>query len=80
MPHEIFEKFFTTEEMERICLESNKYARQKSNHSFMTTIKKLKSLIAVLLANGYNISMTRNVLAEKGGRSKSNGHSADHQK
>ena len=26
VPHEIFEKFFTTEEMERKCLESNKYA------------------------------------------------------
>ena len=38
LPHEIFENFSTTEEMERICLESNKYARYKSNHSFMMTI------------------------------------------
>ena len=30
LPHKIFEKFLTTEEMERICLESNKYARYKS--------------------------------------------------
>ena len=41
-PHEIFEKFLTTEEMERRCLESNKYARYKSNRSFMVTIKTLK--------------------------------------
>ena len=48
LPHEIFEKFFTTEEMERIRLESIKYARHKGNHSFMMTIKKLKSFILVL--------------------------------
>ena len=54
MPHEIFDKFFTTEEMERICLESNKYVRHKGNHSFMMTIKKLKSFIAILLLSGYN--------------------------
>ena len=30
VPHEIFEKFFATEEMERICLESNKYARHQA--------------------------------------------------
>ena len=42
LPHEIFEKFLTTEEMERIFLESNKYAKYKSNRSFMMTIKKLK--------------------------------------
>ena len=39
---EIFEKFLTTEEMERICLESNKYPQYKSNRLFMMTIKKLK--------------------------------------
>ena len=55
VPHEIFEKFFTTEKMERICLESNKYARHKGNHSFMMTIKKLKSFIAILLLSGYNL-------------------------
>ena len=54
VPHEIFEKFFTTEEMERIYLESNKYARHKGNHSLMMTIKKLKSFIAILLLSGYN--------------------------
>ena len=54
LPHEIFEKFFTTEEMERICLESNKYARHKGNHSFMITIKQLKSFIAILLLSDYN--------------------------
>ena len=54
VPHEIFEKFFTTEEMERICLESNKYARHKGNHSFMMTIKKLKSFMAILLLSNYN--------------------------
>ena len=40
--------------MKRICLESNKYARHKGNHSFVITIKKLKSFIAILLLNGYN--------------------------
>ena len=54
LPHEIFEKFLTTEEMERICLQSNKYARYKSNLSFMMTIKKLKSFIAILVLSGYN--------------------------
>ena len=49
LPHEIFEKFFTTEEMERICLETNKYARHKGNHAFVMTIKKLKSFIAILM-------------------------------
>ena len=39
LPHEIFEKFLTTEEMERIYLESNKYGRYKSKRSFMMTIK-----------------------------------------
>ena len=42
LPHEIFEKFLTTEEMERICLKSNKYSQYKTNHSFMITIKKVE--------------------------------------
>ena len=54
LPHEICKKFFTTEEMERMYLESNKYARHKGNHSFMMTTKKLKSVIAILLPSGYN--------------------------
>ena len=54
LPHEIFEKFFTNEEMERICLETNKYARHKGNHAFVMTIKKLKSFIAILMLSGYN--------------------------
>ena len=54
LPHEIFEKFLTTEEMEKICLESNKYPRYKSNRSFMMTIKKLKSFIAILVLSGSN--------------------------
>ena len=54
LPHEIFEKFLTTEGIERICLESNKYARYKSNHSFMMTIKNLKSFIAIFVLSGYN--------------------------
>ena len=52
--HEIFEKFMTTEEIERICLESNKYARYKSNRSFMMMIIKLKYFIAILVLSGYN--------------------------
>ena len=35
-------------------MELNKYARHKGNHSFMMTIKKLKSFIAILLVNVYN--------------------------
>ena len=54
VPHEIFEKFFTTEEMERICLETNKYSQHKGNYSLMMTVKKLKSFIAILLLSGYN--------------------------
>ena len=54
LPHEIFEKFFTTKEMEKIRLESNKYPRYKSNRSFMMTIKMLKSFIAILVLSGYN--------------------------
>ena len=54
LPHEIFEKFLTTEELEKICLESNKYPRYKSNRSFMMNIKKLKSFIALFLLSGYN--------------------------
>ena len=42
LPHEIFEKFLMTKEMEKICLKSNKYPQYKSNCSFMMTIKKLK--------------------------------------
>ena len=53
LPHEIFEKFFTTEQMERICLESNTYAWHKGNHTFMMTIKKLKSFIGILLLSDY---------------------------
>ena len=54
LPHEIFERFFTTEEMEKIDLESNKYARHKGNHSFTITIKKLKPFIPILLLSDYN--------------------------
>ena len=52
LSHEIFEKIFTTEKMEKMCLESNKYTRHKSNQSFMMTIKMLKSFIAILLLSG----------------------------
>ena len=54
LPHEIFEKFLTTEEMEKMCLKSNKYPRYKSNRSFMMTIKNLKSFIAIFVLSGYN--------------------------
>ena len=40
--------------MEKICLESNKYPRYKSNRSFMMTTKKSKSFIAILVLSGYN--------------------------
>ena len=35
-------------------LESNKYPRYKSNRSFMMTIKKSKSFIAILVLSSYN--------------------------
>ena len=54
LPHEIFEKLLITEEIEKICMEPNKYARYKSNRSFMMTIKKLKSFIAIPVLSGYN--------------------------
>ena len=54
LAHEIFGKFLTTEEIEGICLESNNYARYKSNSSSIMTIKKLKSFIAILVLSGYN--------------------------
>ena len=54
LPHEMFEKFLTNEEMERIGVESNKYIRYKSNRSFIMTIKKLKSFIAILVLSGCN--------------------------
>ena len=53
-PHQIFELFFTHDEMERICLESTSYARQKGNHVFTMTIDKFKSFLAILLLSGYN--------------------------
>ena len=52
-PHEIFELFLTNEEMERICLESTRYARFKGDHSFTMTLDKLKAFIAILLVSGY---------------------------
>ena len=54
LPHEIFEKFLTIKEMEKICLESNRYPRYKTNRSFMMNIKKLKSFIAIVVLSGYN--------------------------
>ena len=54
LPHEIFEKFSITEQMEKVRLESNKYPRYESNRSFMMTIKKLKSFIAILVLSGHN--------------------------
>ena len=49
LSHEIFEKFLTTEEMERICLESNKYTRFKSDRSFMMTINTRRTAIFTYL-------------------------------
>jgi len=39
--------------MERICNESNAYARRKGNHSFKLTLPKLKSFIDMLILSGY---------------------------
>ena len=52
-PHEIFERFITNEELNRICEESTKYARMNGNHNFVMTIEKLKSFLAILLVSGY---------------------------
>ena len=52
-PYQMFEKFFTIEEIERICEESNKYAQSKGNHVFKMTPERLRSFIAILLLSGY---------------------------
>ena len=53
-PYQIFELFLTDDKMQRICLESTNYARQKGNHVFTMTIEKFKSFLAILLLSGYN--------------------------
>ena len=53
-PHQLFEKFLTVEEIERICEESNKYAQSKGNHVFEMTPERLQSFIAILLLSGYS--------------------------
>ena len=79
LPHEIFKKILAIEEMERICLKSNKYAQHKGNHLFMMTKKSLSHLCHPCAERLQSIAMTRNVLAENGGQPKPNGHSADDQ-
>ena len=45
LPHQIFEKFFTMEEIEHICQESNKYAQSRENSTFKMTPKCYKHLL-----------------------------------
>ena len=52
-PHQLFEKFITNEELKRICDESTRYARQKGNHYFIMTERKLKSFLAIIILSGY---------------------------
>ena len=40
--------------MERVCNESNKYARSKRNASFEMTPRDLQSFLAILLLSDYN--------------------------
>ena len=53
LPHELFEKFLSKIEIERICGESTKYARMKGDHSFFMTKEKFKAFLAILLTSGY---------------------------
>ena len=54
LPQQIFEKFFTMEEIERIYQESNKYAQSRRNSTFKMTPQRLLAFIAILLLSGYS--------------------------
>jgi len=58
LPHQLFEKFILNEELERICEEPTRYARQKGNHNFIMTERKRKSFLAIIILNGY-VSLPR---------------------
>ena len=53
LPHQLFERFISNEELERICDESTRYARQKGNHNFIMTKRKLKAFLAIIIVSGY---------------------------
>ena len=54
LPLQIFEKFFTMEEIERICQESNKYAQSRRIFTFKMTPQRLQTFIAILLLSDYS--------------------------
>ena len=60
-PYHLFERFISNEELERICDESTRYARQKGNHNFIMTRRKLKSFLAIIIVSGY-ASLPRQVM------------------
>ena len=53
LSHQLFERFITNKELERICDKSTRYVRQKGNHNFIMTKRKLKSFLAIIIVSGY---------------------------
>ena len=53
LPHQLFERFITNEELEQIYYEYTRYARQKGNHNFIMTKRKFKSFLAISIVIGY---------------------------
>ena len=53
LPHELFERFLTNTEMERICIESTHYVSLKGNHMFTMIVEKRKPFLTILLVSGY---------------------------
>ena len=54
LPRQIFEKFFTMKEIERICQESNKCAQSRRNSTFKMTPQRLQAFTVILLLSGYS--------------------------
>ena len=52
-PTTLFEKFFTQDILEHICVESIKYAKFKGRQNFHIDVDTLKAFITLLLRSGY---------------------------
>ena len=50
---ELFERFSTNTEMERICIESTHYVSLKGNHMLTMIVEKLKPFLTILLVGRY---------------------------
>ena len=50
LPHQLFERFITNEELEQICDEYTRYTRQKGNHNFIMTKENLNRSWRLLLS------------------------------